>query len=359
MLKVRTGYSFRAAAGKIENVLDRLQALGHTHAPITDRSSTFGFYRWQKACEKRGMTPVFGVELAVTSSINAKKPSADWWTFIARDSLEPINRLMTLATQQFRYKPLLRLDQALAAASEVNVMTGHCPPMELWDFEALPEGMAIGLMPSTPVAVVNRALERGWPFVASSDNRFPCKEDLGFYEVLTGRNAETQTYPQHLLSDEEWRASVAHHELPEEVVEQALCNSKAILENHKATIEKSSLPKFESEKSLRQLCEEGAKKLGCDLTDPVYAARLDRELALIDIKDYTDYFGAVAEICQWARVRMLVGPARGSSCGSLVCYLLQITTIDPIPFGLIFERFISINRGGWKFDRKFEQSGLF
>ena len=48
MLKIRTGYSFRAAAGKNDNVLDRLQELGHTVAPITDRASTFGFNRWKK-----------------------------------------------------------------------------------------------------------------------------------------------------------------------------------------------------------------------------------------------------------------------------------------------------------------------
>lgn len=356
MLKVRTGYSFRAAAGKIESVLDRLQELGHSHAPITDRASTFGFYRWKKACEARGMTPVFGVELAVTASINAKKPSADHWTFVARDSLEPINRLMTLATQQFRYKPLLRLDQALAAASEVNVMTGHCPPIELWDLEELPEGVAIGLMPSTPVAVVKRALERNWPFVASSDNRYPCAEDHGFYEVLTGRNAESQTYAQHLLSEGEWRASVAHHGLPEAALVAAQERSALWLRQCTAQLQRSSLPKFEAEQTLEQLCIAGAAKMGCDLSDPVYAARLKKELNLLYEKEFEDYFYIVADICQWARERMLVGPARGSSCGSLVCYLLGITTVDPIPFGLIFERMIDVQRGGWFLKQELEGS---
>lgn len=344
MLKVRTGYSFRAAAGKIESVLDRLQELGYTHAPITDRASTFGFYRWQKACEARGMTPVFGVELAVTASINAKKPSADHWTFVARDSLEPINRLMTLATQQFRYKPLLRLDQALAAAGEVNVMTGHCPPIELWDLEELPEGVAIGLMPSTPVAVVKRALERGWPFVASSDNRYPRAEDHGFYEVLTGRNAESQTYPQWLLSQREWFTSIEHHQLAAGQRNNAISLADHWLKQCTAQLQKSSLPHIDAPLTLREMCATGSEKLGCDLSNEVYSQRLDKELKLIEEKGYEDYFYIVADICSWARERMLVGPARGSSCGSLLCYLLGITTVDPIPFGLIFERFVDINR---------------
>jgi DNA-directed DNA polymerase III PolC len=80
------------------------------------------------------------------------------------------------------------------------------------------------------------------------------------------------------------------------------------------------------------------------LKDPVYAARLDRELELIHDKGFEDYFYLVWDLVQYAKSEMLVGPARGSSCGSLVCYLLRITEIDPIPYGLLFERFIDVNR---------------
>lgn len=343
MLKVRTGYSFRAAAGKLDKVLDRLQELGHNIAPITDRASTFGFYRWQKACKERGLKPVFGVELAVTNSIHAKKPSVDYWTFLAIDEVEAVNKLVTLATTQFRYQPLLTLDQALAAEG-VFKMTGHRPPIEFWDAEPQPE-IAVGLMPSTPVGVVKRALAKGWQLAASSDNRFPRAEDKGFYEVLTGRNAESQSYEQHLQSPEEWGASISHHEsLGWERVKAAGDLSHQWLERCDAPLRKSCLPKFPATKTLEQLCLEGATALGCDLSRREYDARLKKELGLIHEKGYEDYFYIVADICVWARSRMLVGPARGSSCGSLVCYLLGITTVDPIPFGLIFERFVDINR---------------
>lgn len=343
MLKIRTGYSFRAAAGKLDKVLDRLQLLGHTHAPITDRASTFGFYRWKKGCDARGMKPVFGVELAVTASINAKKPSVDYWTFIAKYSVEPINALVTLATTQFRYQPLLTLEQALAAEG-VFKMVGHRPPMELWDLDELPADTAIGLMPSTPVAVVKRALDKGWPFVASGDNRFPSAADKGFYEVVAGRNSETQTYPQHILNSEEWTKSVSHHNIGGEIIFAAEHLAREWLDQSTATLSKSSLPKFKVEKNLAWQCGEGAARLNVDLSDPVYSDRMTRELDLIHAKGYEDYFYIVADICQWARKRMLVGPARGSSCGSLVCFLLGITTVDPIPYGLIFERFVDINR---------------
>lgn len=340
-LKCRSGFSFRAAAGKIENVLDRLQAIGMEYAPITDRASTFAFYRWKKAAEARGMKPCFGVELAVTTSINAKKPSVDWFTFIAQDSVEPINELVTLATTQFRYQPLLTLEQALEARHKCSVMTGHRPQL---DWERPIEGVHVMLGPSTSRAIAKRALENGWAFAASSDNRFPTATDKGFYEVLTGRNAETQTYAQWILSPDEWWKSVEHLGLPDEVCGLALHRSLEILQEHTATLQKSSLPKFKAEKTLRQLCEEGAVRLGVDLGDPVYAARLEREIKLIEDKGYQDYFYIVADMCNWARSRMMLGPARGSSCGSLVCYLIGITTVDPIPHGLLFERFVDVHR---------------
>jgi DNA polymerase III alpha subunit len=92
------------------------------------------------------------------------------------------------------------------------------------------------------------------------------------------------------------------------------------------------------------MCVAGAKAKNVALTDPVYRERLARELAMIAEKKFEDYFYIVAELVNWAKERMIVGPARGSSCGSLVCYLLNITAVDPIPFGLLFERFIDITR---------------
>jgi len=342
MIKVRTGYSFREAAGKIDDVLDRLEELGSEYAPITDRASTFGFYRWAKECKKRGLKPVFGVELAVTDSINAKNPSVDHWTFLAIDDVQPINELVTLATTQFRYKPLLTLEQAISKQGAFK-MTGHCPPMALWKME-LDESVAIGLMPSTPVGVVKRAVNNGWQFAASSDNRFPRADQAGFYELLTGRNAQSQSYAQHILSAEEWREAVKWNGLSETDLQDALSLSEHWLGDCNANLVQSSLPHFPATHSLRELCELGAAAMGCDITRPEYSQRMERELSLITAKGYEDYFYIVADIVQWARKKMIVGPARGSSCGSLVCYLLGITTVDPIPFGLIFERFVDINR---------------
>jgi hypothetical protein len=263
VIKTRTGYSFRKAVGHIPEVVRALKAAGHDYAPIVDRASTFGYAKWVSEAAKQGLPHVFGVELAVSKLINAKKPSSDQWAFLALDDLSGINRLINTATQQFRYQPLLTVEQAISAPGVFKI-TGPAPPFELSDGPI--EGVHIPLAPSTPMGVIKR--------------------------------------------------------LP-----------------------KASLPHPERKATLREMCLHGAEERGLKvLGDEVYEARLNRELALIEEKDYTDYFYIVSDLCKWAKKNMVVGPARGSSCGSLVCYLLDITDIDPIPYGLIFERFIDVNR---------------
>jgi DNA polymerase III alpha subunit len=334
-IRLRTGYSFRSAVGKIDDVISRLKEIGSTHAPITDTASTFGYVKWKKAAEKAGLKPVFGVELAVTVSINDKKPSVDYWTFIAMDSLIPINELVALATSQFRYQPLLTRDQALAR-DDVFIIMGHRA-----SFSEIPAkgNLFFALSPSITKGQIDRALAAGHTPVAASDNRYPREGEQGFYETVCGRNASTQSYPQWILSDEEWGKKFGPH-----LREPALEARRRLFEASTASLPKAEMVHPERPRSLREMCISGAETLGCDLTREEYRQRLDRELKLIEEKQFEDYFYLVSDICQWARERMIVGPARGSSCGSLVCYLLRITSVDPLPFGLIFERFIDINR---------------
>ena len=341
MLRIRTGYSFRAATGHFAEVIARLQEVGASVAPITDRAATFGWTRWAKACKAADLRPVFGVELAVSPEIGGKKPLVDHWLFIARGTVAPINALLALATQQFHYQPTLTVEQALEAAAELTVVTGHRPML---DWSKPVDGVFVGLGPATRRATVRQALEAGWPLAATGDNRFTNEGDRGFYEVLTGRNAESQTYAQHILSEEEWLEAVSGLGLGQEVLTQALLNADDILDRSRASLLKATLPEPARKETLLRMCHYGARKLKLDLKQPDYAERLKKELTLIAEKGYEDYFYIVADLCQWARKTMIVGPARGSSCGSLVCYLLGITTVDPLPHGLIFERFIDINR---------------
>lgn len=337
-MRLRTGYSFRNAVGSLEAVMQRIKAAGYKAAPISDRASTFGWVRWKKLAEKEGLLPIFGVELAVTDSINAPRPTSDHWTFFAMDDIAEINRLITLATSQFRYEPLLTYDQANAATGVMKIV-GHRSNLTLVE-----KGPAtfVALSPSSSKGYIKQADELGLPLIASSDNRYPDPEWEALFEIIVGNAG--QTYDQFILDESQWRAAV-EGKVDQEGIDAAWRVSQRWLGKKSwATLRQAKLLSPAHKKSLQQMCVAGAKKLGCDLKDPVYKARLKKELDLIAAKNFEDYFYIIADIVQWARERMIVGPARGSSCGSLVCYLLEITTIDPIPFDLIFERFIDINR---------------
>lgn len=338
-MRIRTGYSFRSAVGTLDNVMVRLKDVGYPVAPISDRASTFGFVRWKKLAKKAGLKPLFGVELAVTMSLNAKKPTVDYWTFFAIKDLIPLHQLFELATNQFRYEPLLTYEQAMAAKDMVKIV-GH---RSLLDQIKPAKNLYIGMSPSAAGPYLREALTRKHKLIACSDNKYPLEGDGGLYEVICGRGSSIQTYPQHILSESEW-LEATEDKVRDGDQTQAMENFHAAMKLPKADLVPGELLHPEHPASLEVMCRAGAKKLGINLKDKVYAARLKRELDMIAEKQFADYFYIIADVVSWARERMLVGPARGSSCGSLVCFLLGITTVDPIPYGLIFERFIDVNR---------------
>lgn len=110
---------------------------------------------------------------------------------------------------------------------------------------------------------------------------------------------------------------------------------------------KYKLPKLKHEKSdietLRQLATDGLKKKGLD-QNKEYTDRLERELLIIEKKNYSLYFLVLLEALNEIKKECLIGHGRGSGAGSLVCYVLGITNLDPIKWNLLFERFLSENR---------------
>jgi len=94
-------------------------------------------------------------------------------------------------------------------------------------------------------------------------------------------------------------------------------------------------------------CKNGMMKRGLD-GKPEYEARLEHELKIISDKNFEPYFLVVSDALSWAKSQgIMVGPGRGSSAGSLVCYVMEITEVDPLKYGLLFERFLDPGRSDW------------
>jgi DNA polymerase-3 subunit alpha len=104
------------------------------------------------------------------------------------------------------------------------------------------------------------------------------------------------------------------------------------------------VPKTDADERLRSLSEKGLESLQ-KASDPIYIERLEEELSVIASKNFASYFLVVADMINWAKENGIkVGPGRGSAAGSLVCYALGITDVDPIEYNLLFFRFINPER---------------
>lgn len=332
----RTEYSFRIAFGALDKVLDVQQGV----AGMCDRHGTWGHVNFEKQCKKKGIKPVFGVELAYVPKPELReKQGAQFIRFLAltNDGLRQIYELVSAATDENHFYFFPRI-----GPNDIKDLTKDVVVLASSEIEKPNEArLYLDLSPVTRASAITWARENGITPLATSDNYYPTPDDQHTYEVCIAGNAEEKTTPQHILDEWQWRTAVMGDE---DFKSLALENAKFIGDLADVELPRAELVHPPVTKTLRQMCEDAAPKRGIDLTDTKYKARLDRELELIAEKDYEDYFFLIADIVQWAKKTMLVGPARGSSCGSLVCYLIEITEVDPLPYDLLFERFIDLNR---------------
>ena len=325
-LRVRTEFSFRQAFGPVPRVAAAVQALGAPAAGIVD-GGTWGHVRWAKAAAAQGFKPLFGTEFAVTMA-DGRKPLA--WA-LAEDT-----------KGFYRWSTALRKrdadpQQLLREATGVLRFAGEAlTDPDTFDY--------IDLNPTSPLA--QRAAMRlhaatGKPLVVTSDNLYPRPEDYAAFMAIGGRDAATA---QHILTEQELRRKV--RVLDDAAWAQAIKNTHEVAERCAGAL--PTAPIIQVEGDLRALAEEGRQRrlrLGHLPAWPqLYEDRLQRELTAIEQKNFQSYFIVVSDLIDWAKQRMLVGPGRGSSAGSLLCYLLGITEVDPIPHGLLFERFIDLTR---------------
>jgi DNA polymerase III alpha subunit len=356
-LRIRTEFSFRRAYGKLADVTLLLQTQQVTAAALTD-GGTWGHVKWAKACKTAGIKPIFGVELAVVPNpAERERQTGPSVVFLAANDagLRELYALVSLANgpENFYYVPRISYGDLNHASSNMYALIGPGADLD-WVSPRLTTYLAL----SPTNAGWNRKANKDARFgkVVVCDNHYPLPEDQAAYEILAALNKVQRTTPMTILDEDALRLAVP------EADDEAWLNVARIAEDCNAHLPRAENIRINSPQTLYALCLEGATAKhwpmdvrGCEgpdggqssrieLLDRTYQARLDRELDLIYEKKFEDYFYLVGDLVRWAKGRMLVGPARGSSAGSLVCYLLGITDVDPLVHGLMFERFIDVTR---------------
>ena len=332
-LDLKTEYSFGAVYGP----LDKLALFCSTYAPwagIADKNGSWGHIKWFKACKQANIKPIYGVSLTVVENdqMKVRRCARAEVVLIAMNNkgLVKIYQLIDQAHQQFYYWPRISFSQINSLSNDVALIVGPGIREELLKRHAYKR-----IRPNDPL--IWQTKSKLDP-IASIDNYYIVPEDFEVYEPFADqRKKENKTGPQFILDHNQWSSLFPKYK-------KALTNMKKVAKAANVTLIKAPMIKYEKTKTLKSFCIIGAKKRSINLKDPVYKERLERELKLIEEKKYKDYFLIVADLVKYARSKMIVGPSRGSCAGSLVCYLLGITEVDPIPYGLFFERFIDVNR---------------
>jgi len=151
-------------------------------------------------------------------------------------------------------------------------------------------------------------------------------------------NVYIQSYDEILLDFE--KAGIKRKDIYESSVE--ISNKIEEYDFHE-NLDLLPVPKKNALKTLKEMCDKSL--LDMELKNEIYKERLEEELKVIKEKNFASYFLVVSDMVNWAKQNeILVGPGRGSAAGSLVCYLLGITDVDPIKFDLLFFRFINPER---------------
>lgn len=338
-LRARTEFSFRRAYGKVEEIIE---AAGSEACAITD-DGTWGHVPFFQACQKVKVKPILGVEiLVVNNALKRERQTGPRMALLAKNDigLREVYKLTTRAntSERFYYQPRLDYDDINKVSRNLFVLSGANVDM----VKVKPNvNFCLELVPGENHWNRNAIdLARGgYDLVVCADNYYPTTDDHELYNMtIFERDRISRTTPMHLATEDELTMLIPN------VPEEAFVNTERIAADCNVTLPAAEVVTFLDPVPLFKQCKQGAKKRKLDLKDPVYAARLKHELHMIKKKGFENYFYVIADLVNHAKQQMFVGPARGSAAGSLVCYLIGITDVDPIVHGLMFERFIDVTR---------------
>ncbi len=404
-LHVHSEYSLLDGAARIEppaanpaapTLSSEAQRLGMSALALTDHGVMFGALGFYEAARAHGVKPILGVEAYVAPGSRFDREPGEneeryhHLTLLARDATGYRNLLRLVSAahlEGFYHRP--RMDKQLLSEHAAGViclsgcLSSEVSKLLLAGQEARARGVAAdyrdifgpdgywielqdhGLPEQRRVTPrqVSLARELGVGIVATNDLHYTAAADAKPHDVLLCiQQQKLQSDPKrlrfdseefYLKSPEQMRALFA--ELPE-----ACDNTLAVAEMTDVALrygddapleERYHLPRFETpggkpfELYLRELTLEGAAQRYGGSLPPEVVERLDHELRVIHQMGLAGYFLIVWDLIRFAREQGIrVGPGRGSAAGSVVSYCLRITDVDPLRYGLIFERFLNPER---------------
>lgn len=386
-LHTHTEYSLLDGEASIKKLVARVKELGMDSCAITDHGSMYGVVDFYREAKAQGIHPVIGCEVYMAPRSRFDK---------VHDIDNKTSHLILLAENQRGYKNLIKLVSAgyidgfyykpridfemLKEHSEGIIALSACIAGEVpkallrGDYD---EAKKIALKYAEVLGKDNYFLEiqdhglseqkriipdmlrlseeTGIGLVATNDIHYLKKEDAKYQDVLMCIQMEKKVDdPDRMKFETEEFYIKSPEEMTSlfEYVPQAIENTEKIAKRCNVDFDFGTrhLPAYavpdgkDAFEYLRELCQSGLEKRYSPVSDELQK-RLDYELGVIKSMGFVDYFLIVWDFIHFAKNNgVMVGPGRGSAAGSIVAYSLGITTVDPIKYGLIFERFLNPER---------------
>ena len=388
-LHVHTEYSLLDGSNKIKECVSRVKELGMDSVAITDHGVMFGVIDFYRAAKAVGIKPILGCEVYVAPGSRFDKEAVGsgddryyHLVLLAENDLGYHNLMKIVSrgfTEGYYYKPrvdmeilkefhegIIALSACLAGEVQKNIVRGmyeEGKAAALRYQEIFGEGNFFlelqdhGIQEQKLVnqSLLRMAKETQIGLVATNDVHYTYAEDEKAHDILlciqTGKKVadeDRMRYEggQYYIKSEEEMKTLFPYAL------EALENTQKIADRCNVEIEfgVTKLPKYDvpegytSWEYLNKLCYDGLKERYPDGEESL-KERLEYELSVIKSMGYVDYFLIVWDFIKYARDHdIMVGPGRGSAAGSIVSYTLGITSIDPIKYQLLFERFLNPER---------------
>ncbi|WP_421903433.1 DNA polymerase III subunit alpha [Maridesulfovibrio sp.] len=393
-LHVHTEYSLLDGAIRIKDLCQQAKDFGMPAVAITDHGSMFGAVTFYMTAMDMGIKPIIGCEVYVAHGdiddelAHTRKDKKGRYHLVLlaknQQGYKNIIKLCSLGfLEGFHYKPrvskylLNKYSEGIIALSAC--LAGEVPRALMNEgleagvemaktYESIFPGnfylevQANGLQEQEDLnnLMYKCAEQTGLPLVATNDCHYLTKEDYEAHDLLlciqtqTTVDAEKRfrmgTDQLYFKPQEEFEEYFSH-------VPEAIANTQKIAEMCNLEIELGNyyFPEYELpagmtiETEFVKLCKEGLQKrieaAPYDIDEKEYWERLDYELGVINEMGFPAYFLIVQDFINWAKDNKIpVGPGRGSAAGSIVAWALRITNLDPIPYDLLFERFLNVER---------------
>jgi len=370
---------------RIWDYIKRAKELGIRHLALTNHGSLSTFLEFYNACRAADINPIIGCEFYYVDDISVKDKDRYHLILLAKDytGLKNLIRLHNIAADQgFYYKP--RIDFTLLEEYHEGLVclsacvAGKIPQLVLQNDTLEPAVAEVnqfkelfgedfyleiqpGTFPEQKEANANLAVIADFcqiPLVATNDVHYLRAADwkLHDYHVKDSRKQKMDdpvVYPDtcyYVMARAELKERLSQT-VTEDIAETAIQNTLQVAAKCNLVIpEEKHMPCYDPNLDeayiLSELCWKRLQEIENKLSDPsVYASRLEYELDVIHTLQFDGYFLIVKDIIDYCDQNNIArGPGRGSAAGSLVSYLLGISVADPIKYGLLFERFLSVKR---------------